>query len=327
MTDGVLFLDMQGPAAARRAFVISAVATVALVAVLGWVVSQLYAKGQLSATLWGPIIDPANAQFGPFWRFLGTGLRNTLTAAVVSVSAALVLGTLVSTIYFYAGRVVRPTLAILIELFRGIPVVILIFGVAVVLPENGILLSPFWYMCIAISAHGAAMIAEILRAGIASLPLGQHDAGYAIGLSKHKLLALILYPQSFRVMLPALISQMILTLKDTTLGFIISFPDFLRNAEVAIQNLGNPIQVYFVVAVVFIGLNLGLSRLAIRMERHAFDSGLGNRNGPRMAPRTSRSSSTVARRVDARVPRSAACSPRAKAAPIPGSVRSIRSHG
>jgi glutamate transport system permease protein len=162
-------------------------------------------------------------------------------------------------------------LAILIELLRGIPVVILIFGVAVVLPENGILLSPFWYMCIAISAHGAVMIAEILRAGIASLPHGQHEAGYAIGLSKHKLLALILYPQAFRVMLPALISQMILTLKDTTLGFIISFPDFLRNAEVAIQNLGNPIQVYFVVAMVFIGLNLGLSRLASRMERETFE--------------------------------------------------------
>jgi glutamate transport system permease protein len=200
-------------------------------------------------------------------------LRNTLVAAVISVSAALVLGTLVATIYFYAGRIVRVGMALFIALFRGIPVVILIFGVAVVLPENGVLMSPFWYMCIAISAHGAMMISEIVRAGLAAIPRGQYDAGYAIGLSKHKLLALILYPQAFRVMLPALISQMILTLKDTSLGFIISFPDFLRNAEVAIQNLANPIQVYFVVAIVFIGLNLGLSRLAILAERRLSQRG------------------------------------------------------
>jgi glutamate transport system permease protein len=273
MTGGILFLDLQGPDAQRRNLVISTIATVALVALAGWVAAGLYANGQLSATLWGPIVDPANDQFGPFWHFVGAGLRNTLVAAVISVSAALVLGTLVATVYFYAGRIVRAVMALVIALFRGIPVVILIFGVAVVLPENGVLLSPFWYMCIAISAHGAAMISEIVRAGLAAIARGQYDAGYAIGLSKHKLLALILYPQAFRVMLPALISQMILTLKDTSLGFIISFPDFLRNAEVAIQNLGNPIQVYFVVAVVFIGLNLGLSRLAILTERRLSNRG------------------------------------------------------
>lgn len=273
MTGDILFLDWQGPGARRRNFLISAIASLVLLVLLGWVLAGLYANGQLSATLWGPIIDPGNDQFGPFWHFVGEGLRNTLVAALVSVSAALVLGTLVATLYFYAGRILRAGLALVIELFRGIPVVILIFGVAVVLPENGVLLSPFWYMCIAISAHGAAMISEIVRAGVAAIPRGQHDAGYAIGLSKHKLLAIILYPQAFRVMLPALISQMILTLKDTTLGFIISFPDFLRNAEVAIQNLGNPIQVYFVVAVVFIGLNAGLSRLAIRAERRFSNRG------------------------------------------------------
>jgi glutamate transport system permease protein len=273
MTAGILFLDLLGPDARRRNLLISTIAAAALVAVAGWVVAGLYANGQLSAALWGPIIDPANDQFRPFWHFVGTGLRNTLVAAVISVSAALVLGTLVATIYFYAGRIVRIGMALFIALFRGIPVVILIFGVAVVLPENGVLMSPFWYMCIAISAHGAMMISEIVRAGLAAIPRGQYDAGYAIGLSKHKLLALILYPQAFRVMLPALISQMILTLKDTSLGFIISFPDFLRNAEVAIQNLANPIQVYFVVAIVFIGLNLGLSRLAILAERRLSQRG------------------------------------------------------
>jgi glutamate transport system permease protein len=273
MTGGILFLDLQGPDARRRNLLISAIATVAFVALVGWIVAGLYANGQLSVSLWGPIVDPTNDQFGPFWHFVGAGLRNTLTAAVISVSAALLLGTLVATIYFYAAKSLRAGMALTIALFRGIPVVILIFGVAVVLPENGVLLSPFWYMCIAISAHGAAMISEIVRAGLAAIPRGQYDAGNAIGLSKHKLLALILYPQAFRVMLPALISQLILTLKDTSLGFIISFPDFLRNAEVAIQNLGNPIQVYFLVAIVFIGLNLGLSRLAILAERRLSNRG------------------------------------------------------
>lgn len=273
MTDGALFLNGHGPRARRRNAVISIVSGLALVIFLTWIAYGLYINGQLSAALWSPIIDPANDQFDLFWRFVGAGLRNTLVAALISVSAALVLGTLISTIYFYAGQIIRRALAVFITLFRGIPVVILIFGVAVVLPQNGLHLSPFWYMCIAIASHGAAMISEIVRAGVASIARGQHDAGNAIGLSKHQLLRLILYPQAFRVMLPALISQMILTLKDTTLGFIISFPDFLRNAEIAIQNLGNPIQVYFLVAIIFIGLNLSLSRLAIRVEKGLSDRG------------------------------------------------------
>jgi glutamate transport system permease protein len=267
MNQNTLYLNGQGPKARRRNRWLSIVTSAVLCFVAAVVVLRLDQRGQWSGALWGPIVDPQNAQFGELWRFLGVGLRNTLLAAVVSVTASLAAGTLITTCWLYAGARVRDFMTVVVELVRAIPVVILIFGVAVVFPSWGIHLSGFWFMCIAISAHGAAMQSEIIRAGVAAIPSGQGEAGLALGLRQYQVLGMILYPQAFEIMLPALISQLILTLKDTSLGFIISFLDFLRAAEIAIQDLGNPIQVYLVVALVFICLNLGLSMLAQFLQR------------------------------------------------------------
>jgi glutamate transport system permease protein len=155
-----------------------------------------------------------------------------------------------------------------IDVFRGMPVVITIFFVARALPEFGLdLADPVWYLVIGLTLYNMVVIAEILRSGMEGLPLGQREAASAIGLSSFQTTRLILLPQAFRIMLPALISQLVVVLKDSSLGFIISYPELVRQSSIAIQTLGNPIQMYLVVAVIYITVNYSLSKLAEYVQR------------------------------------------------------------
>ncbi len=128
-----------------------------------------------------------------------------------------------------------------------------------------------WYLVIGLTLYNSVIIAEILRAGVTSLPRGQREAALAVG---HDAVAgsmrTVELPQAFRVMLPALISQVVVILKDTSLVALLAFFGFdelLGNGEQIAQVLDNPIQSLFVIAAIFILINYGLSRLAIWAER------------------------------------------------------------
>ena len=120
---------------------------------------------------------------------------------------------------------------------------------------------------IGLTAYNAVVIAETVRSGVVSLPRSQVEAASAIGLTRGQSLRLVQLPQSFRIMLPALISQLVVVLKDTSLGFVILFPEAISFARIAIQTLSNPLQLYFVIAVLFIAINYLLSRFAQWVER------------------------------------------------------------
>jgi glutamate transport system permease protein len=154
-----------------------------------------------------------------------------------------------------------------IELLRGVPVVMAIFFASRVLPEVGVDLSLLWYLVIGLTAYNSVVIGEIIRAGVAALPRGQTEAAYAIGLTRWGALRLILLPQAFRIMLPALISQLVVILKDTSLGAFISYEELLRRGSFAVQNLRNPLQLYLLIGALFISVNYGLGRLAVVVER------------------------------------------------------------
>ena len=120
---------------------------------------------------------------------------------------------------------------------------------------------------IGLTAYNAVVIAEIVRSGVASLPRSQVEAASAIGLTRGQSLRLVQLPQAFRIMLPALISQLVVVFKDTSLGFVILFPEAISFARIAIQTLSNPLQLYFVIAILFIAINYLLSRFAQWVER------------------------------------------------------------
>lgn len=286
--DTVLY-DVPGPRAKRRALIGTVVATVLLLGLVGVVIKRLLDQGQFDMELWGPLIDPSNETFPLVWNLVRIGLTATLVAAVLAITLSMVVGTVVGVARMMLGRVGRIPLVGFIELFRGLPVVITIFFVWRVLPEVGIDVGPLpgenglWFLVIGLALYNSVIIAEILRAGVASLPRGQGEAARAIGMTEGQVMGTVLLPQAFRVMLPALISQLVVVLKDTSLAAVLGlYTELLRRGNLIALNLDNPIQVLFVVGLIFILMNYGLSRLAVWTER-----------------RLSRSSTKAAEKVEA----------------------------
>ncbi|MGN9809711.1 amino acid ABC transporter permease [Micromonospora sp. BQ11] len=285
MSQQSVLYDVPGPRQRRITLISSVVATVVLLIGAYFLIYRpLDENGQFSMELWGPLIDPSHENFSLVWQRIGTGFRNTLTAAALAIVSSLVVGTLLALLriqlkslaqrrftgfatplaYLLRGlsAVLSAVTRVCVEVFRGLPVVITIFFVGRGFPEFGITMDTLWYLVIGLTIYNSVVIGEILRSGMEGLPGGQREAAAAIGLSPLQTTWMILLPQAFRIMLPALISQLVVVLKDTSLGFIISYEETLTIAEQIIGSLDNPIQVYFVIAVLFIVINYSLSKLA-----------------------------------------------------------------
>jgi len=276
--------DAQGPSARRRTAIGTAVALLGLLALGALVMARLADQGQFSLELWGPLVDPSNDSFDVVWRLIGEGVVNTVTAAALAMTLSVVLGTLVAVLRLSAGRATRIPLIGFVELFRGLPVVVLVyFGVRVLpdyvdlsgLPGGTVL----WGLVIGLTAYNMMIFAEVVRAGVASLPRGQREAAIATGLTQWQTMRIVLLPQAFRVMLPAIISQLVVVLKDTSLiTFVANYDELLSNGESIRRNLDNPIQTFAVIALLYIAINLALSRLASWVEsrqRTRLSSGAG----------------------------------------------------
>jgi glutamate transport system permease protein len=289
--------DPLGPRGRRRARFGTAAATVVLLLAAYLVLDRLGRQGQLGWSRWAPLLDPRDQQFSVLWQFLIGGLRNTLLAAAAAITLSLVLGTLLGALRVISAPWYRWLVIGVIELLRGVPVVIAIFFASRVLPEvtrdladRGWLSEPIdlpllWYVVIGLVVYNTVVIAEIIRAGLAAVPSGQSEAALAIGLTRGQALRIVLLPQAFRIMLPALISQLVVALKDTSLGFIIGFQELLRRANISIQTTGSPIQTLLVIAAIYILINYSLSWLAeFAHQRTARARGGSTAEPPQLAP-------------------------------------------
>ena len=275
MSDQSVLYDVPGPRARRLSLIgtIAAVVVFALLAVV--VVKRLADKGQFAAELWSPWLNPADDQFGAVWTLVGKGVLATLTAAALAILLSLALGVLLGVGRMMLGRFGRVPIIGFIELFRGLPVVVTIVIVWRMTVQLGIDLGflpgepALWYLVIGLALYNSVIIAEILRAGVASLPRGQGEAARAIGLTEGQVMRAVLLPQAFRIMLPALISQLVVILKDTSLAAVIGlgYLELLRRGNQISQVLDNPIQSLFLIALMFIAVNYSLGRLAVYVER------------------------------------------------------------
>ena len=291
MSEQATLYDAPGPRAKRITVISSIVATVLiLVGAYFLIYRPLAGRGEFDMDKWGPLIDPGNDDFKAVWKRIWDGFQATLTAAALAVIGSLVLGSLLAVARVqlkelsrrrYIGlpaavalplRVLTVALDVIsrvfVEVFRGLPVVITIVFVWLGLPTLGIELGKLlWYLVIGLVLYNTVVIAEILRSGMEGLPAGQREAANAIGLSSGQTIRIILLPQAFRIMLPALISQLVVVLKDTSLGFIIGYEEILRVTSQIVQILDNQIQMYIVVGIIYILLNYGLSKLAGYLQR------------------------------------------------------------
>jgi glutamate transport system permease protein len=260
MKTTVLF-DELGPRGKARLRTATIVASVLLVAALVGIFAQLGHVGQLSGRLWSPLASWPNI------RYLLDGLGMTLRIGLSCAAMSLVFGTVFGLGRLSPRRWLSVPAAAAIELFRAIPLILLVYFFLIGLPAFGWNLPPFWVLAIPIVLHAGSVFAEIVRAGVNSLDRGQFDAAAAIGLRRGQALRLVVLPQVFRALRPALVTQVIRTLKESSLGYVVSYPELLRNGQVLGEYNANFIQAYALTAAFYIVLNFGLSRIADLLDR------------------------------------------------------------
>ncbi|OIK24429.1 amino acid ABC transporter permease [Streptomyces malaysiense] len=258
--------DTPGPRAKRRNVLYTAAFLVVLAALVWWVYRALNDKGQLDWALWKPFFSGSEAYTTYIW----PGLQKTLEAAALAMVVALPLGAVLGIARLSDHVWVRVIAAVLVEFFRAIPVLVLmIFGLALFAEYTGVSSDdrPFYAVVTGLVLYNASVLAEIVRAGILSLPKGQSEASLAIGLRKGQMMRLVLLPQSVTVMLPAIVSQLVVIVKDTALGgAVLTFPEMLASANTMSGYYGNFIASLTVVAVIYVAINFSLTSFAHWLE-------------------------------------------------------------
>lgn len=260
MSSSVLY-DVPGPRARRRNGILAVVTIVAVAAVLGFLLYRMAVTGQFSAAKWNIFT------YSLVWQKIGEALLNTLAAFALAAILSMALGLVLALGRLSDHAWVRIPVTAVTEVMRAVPVLVMMMLLYYGLPTLGPKLDPYWAVVLALMAYNGSVLAEALRAGIESLPRGQKEAGYAIGLRKSGVMALILLPQAVRAMLPVIVSQLVVTMKDTALGFIITYPELLYLAKQYTSQQGRPIlQSAFVIGGIYILMCLILSGIAKWLE-------------------------------------------------------------
>ncbi|WP_309054984.1 amino acid ABC transporter permease [Streptomyces sp.] len=260
--------DNPGPRARRR----NVLYTVAFLAVLAlvawWVLTALNDKGQLDAAKWSPFVtDPQ------VWTtYLLPGLTETLKAAALAILIALPLGAALGIGRLSDHAWVRVPVGAIVEFFRAIPVLILMIFASQIYAKFTTVSSdfrPLYAVVTGLVLYNASVIAEVVRAGVLSLPRGQSDAAVALGMRKGQSMLYVLLPQAVTVMLPALVSQLVVIVKDTALGgAVLGFGELLsQNRQITANYGANTIATFTVIALVYIALNAVITNLASRLEK------------------------------------------------------------
>ncbi|GAA1297374.1 amino acid ABC transporter permease [Planotetraspora silvatica] len=255
----VLF-DEPGPRARRRIRIATIAGAVVLLGLVALAVRQFAANGQLAADRWQPYAT------WPMWRYLLGGLWSTVLAAVVSAALSMAAGLALALGRLSRRPWVRMPSAAYVETVRTIPVLVLVYVVLFALPRYGLDLPLFWKLVVPLTVSNASLFAEVFRAGILSIERGQSEAGLAVGLTQGQTMRLIVLPQAARRVLPSIVSQSVGLLKDTSLGFVVSYAELLYSGKVLANYNGLLIQTYIVVALVYLVVNASLSKLARTLE-------------------------------------------------------------
>ena len=261
MANSVLF-DTPGPIARARHRTYTVIASVLLAGALGYVVYRLYDAGQFAYALWEPFVTPR------YFQAIMRAWGDTLSMAVLSVLGALVFGVIFGVGKLSDRSVFRWIAWLVVEFFRAVPVIMLmIFTFYAIFNNMSISRGAYWSVVLALTVYNGAVLAEVFRAGINALPKGQGEAAYAIGMRKTQVMRIILLPQAVKVMIPAIISQMVVALKDTSLILIV-FPIGLTKIPKQLpQTFNNVVPTTLVIAGLYIVTNLALTWVANRAQR------------------------------------------------------------
>ncbi|MFB7590825.1 amino acid ABC transporter permease [Streptomyces sp. NPDC056169] len=259
MTESTALYDVPGPHARRRHLLYGIASTVVILALAGWFLHLLFDTEQFTSTKWSPFL------YEGIQRLLLEGLGNTLKAFAYASVLSLAFGGVLAAGRLSEHRVLRWTSTLLVEFFRAMPVLVMIFFIFVALKVQ-----PLPALVAGLTLYNGSVLAEVFRTGIHAVARGQGEAAYALGMRKTQVMTYVLAPQAVRAMLPAIISQLVVALKDTSLGFLITYEEFLHAGKLIASNLDYDlpfIPVVLVISPIYIGMCMLLSWFATWVAR------------------------------------------------------------
>lgn len=250
-----------GPKTRRKMMAGTVVTLVAVVALAAWVVYRFWYAGQLSARYWQLFT------WRTTWAYLGSGLLGTFEVALTSAVISIALGMLLMLGRISSAAPLRGLCAVVTNFFRGVPSLLFIYFFFFTMPSFGIYMDPFWMMVLPISFAASGVLAEVFRAGVNAVPKGQTEAGLSIGLSPWKVKTKVVLPQAIRYVIPSLISQLVVVVKDTALAYVVSYPDLMQNAQVLRTNYDAMVSTFLVVGLIYIVINYLINKAAAYVSR------------------------------------------------------------
>ena len=253
--------DYPGPRTVARHRLFTLLALLVVAALVGLLVWRMWDTGQFEYDLWEPFVTPAYLE-----ALLVDGLWQTVQMALLSVTFAVVFG-----LVFGVGKMsdrswVRWPSWLVVEFFRAVPVLLLMVFIFLTY-GIGDGFGAYWSVVLALTLYNGSVLAEVFRAGVNAVPSGQAEAAYAIGMRKTQVMSIILLPQAVKIMLPAIISQMVVALKDTSLGYYITAPGLTFIGKQIYGEFDNQLQTVLVLAALYIGVNLVLTWIATLVQR------------------------------------------------------------
>jgi glutamate transport system permease protein len=282
MSGSSVLFDVPGPKARRVSLISSIVAGVLILAGLGWITLTLAGPresggitlpGYFDPSRWNIFADPE------VWSFIVVrGVVGTLQAALTASVFAITLGVIFSLLRSSQIAWIRVPTAIVLEFLRGMPVLLMMLFILLVLSTGA-----FWAVVAALSLYNGALIGEALRAGLAALPRGQREAGLSLGMRPLQSKMLVEFPQAFRQMLPIIVAQLVVLLKDTSLGYIVGYPELLRiNMNNLSSFYGNRYLFSFfaITLVLYLIMNLSLSWFARWLSKRTASKSSGKQLPP-----------------------------------------------
>jgi glutamate transport system permease protein len=273
MSAQTVLFDAPGPKARVRHNLLTALGVLGILGLLFLALRKMADAQQLQASMWTAFLEP-----GVWQNYLLPGLWGTLKAAAMAIVLAFAFGLLFGMGRLSTAPAVRWFSGVVVEFFRAVPVLIMMIFLFGVFSVNEIFPSaynPLAAVVIALTLYNGSVVAELVRSGVHALPRGQSEAGLSIGLTPGQTLRSIQLPQALTAMLPALIGQLVVALKDTALGYQITYLELLNWSKALGSSKANTVPAYLFAALLFIVINYSLTKLAATVERRLARRGQG----------------------------------------------------
>ena len=261
MSGSSVLFDTPGPKAVVRHRIYTVVTVLVVVGLIAFAVLRLDEEGQLEYALWEPFLTPE------YVSALLDGLLDTLKMAFSAIIGAVVFGLVFGIGKMSEHRLLRWPSWLFVEFFRAVPVLLMMIYLYFAFVLGNGPLSSYWCVVIALTVYNGAVLAEVFRAGVLAVPKGQAEAAYAVGMRKGQVMNLVLMPQAIKIMLPSIISQCVVALKDTALGYYIAAPGLTAVGKQIYGEFQNQVPTAIVITTIYVSVNLVLTAIATWVQK------------------------------------------------------------